>query len=93
MSHASPNTRRADPIGVRVSCAIGDSNNSTGRTVGARYISAQGEWMTRQFVPYTGTVEFDVTGHEQRGTLVLKRDNPTDRPEQDRSVRIPIRFE
>lgn len=67
--------------------------DSGGRAIGAHYISAQDEWMTRQFVPYAGSVEFQVPEKEGRGTLVLKRDNPTGREKHDRSVRIPIRFD
>lgn len=54
-------------------------------------VTAQGEWMTTNFVPYKGTMTFP-TPQTPTGTLVLKRDNPSGLPENDSELRIPVKF-
>ncbi|HAI98280.1 TPA: hypothetical protein DCL30_01905 [Candidatus Peribacteria bacterium] len=51
---------------------------------------AQGDWMTADYVPFTATLTF--TTARKNGTLLLKKDNPSGLPENDRSVSIPVRF-
>ncbi|MBM3230917.1 Gmad2 immunoglobulin-like domain-containing protein [Candidatus Peregrinibacteria bacterium] len=50
---------------------------------------ADGEWMTEDFVPFHAdiTVPAEASG---KGTLVLKKDNPSGLPENDAEVRIPV---
>lgn len=55
------------------------------------YISAQGEWMTTDFVPFEGRLEFTVPAGE-RGYLVLEKANPSAKPEHSRSLYIPVKF-
>ncbi|SDR70326.1 Gmad2 immunoglobulin-like domain-containing protein [Christiangramia echinicola] len=55
------------------------------------YIKAESEWMTTEFVEFSGTIEFDVADGE-RGFLVLKKANPSDLEENDSEFRIPILF-
>lgn len=55
------------------------------------YIIAEGEWMTKDFVQFSGTIEFNVTNGE-KGYLVFKRANPSDLKENDAEHRIPIIF-
>ncbi|MDO8425749.1 MAG: Gmad2 immunoglobulin-like domain-containing protein [bacterium] len=55
------------------------------------YAQAQGEWMTENFVPFTATLTFDAPT-SGRGTLILERSNPSDLPEHDAELRIPITF-
>lgn len=52
--------------------------------------TAQGEWMTEDYVPFSATLEFETT--VLTGTLELQKDNPSGMPENDASVRIPVRF-
>lgn len=69
-----------------------------GRIIAEHYASAQGEWMTEEFVPFTATIEFESTFRTgdpefmSAGSLILKRDNPSDLPENDDSLEIPIRY-
>jgi len=67
-----------------------------GKIVGEGHATADGEWMTEEFVSFSGTVEFDTTqiqgGYSNRGTLILKKDNPSDLPENDDALEIPVRF-
>jgi hypothetical protein len=49
--------------------------------------------MTKEFVPFEGILKFKLpatAGH--RGILVFKKDNPTDRPELDDAMELPVSF-
>jgi hypothetical protein len=48
--------------------------------------------MTEKFVPFEGLLRFKTPKDGSKGTLVLKKDNPTDRREFDDSVEIPVFF-
>ena len=52
---------------------------------------AQGEWMTTEFVPFEGTLEFSAPG-TPTGKLIFERDNPSGLPENAASLEIPVRF-
>ena len=68
--------------------------------------TAQGEWMTEERVPFVASLEFtdvlpltqeveDLSTVEEfmkRGVLILQRDNPSDLPENDDAMEIPVRF-
>lgn len=61
--------------------------------LGNGYASAQGEWMTTEFVPFKGSVEFDQIPPENSfGKLVLKKDNPSDLEEFDDQLEVLIYF-
>ncbi|MFH1670737.1 MAG: Gmad2 immunoglobulin-like domain-containing protein [Patescibacteria group bacterium] len=63
-----------------------------GNVLATHYATAQSEWMTEEFVPFTS--EFDVIfGDTTKGTLILKKDNPSDLPQNDDELRIPVTFE
>ncbi len=66
--------------------------DANGDTVGEGIATAQGEWMTEDFVPFSGEVTFSapVSGE---GTLILRKDNPSGMPENDDSIEISVRFE
>jgi len=53
--------------------------------------TAEGEWMTEDFVPFTAELEFLLSGNG-KGTLILERDNPSGLPENDDSLIVPVRF-
>ncbi len=67
-----------------------------GRIIAEHYATAEGEWMTTDFVPFTATIEFESpAGTESfmnRGSLILKKDNPSGLPEHDDALEIPIYF-
>ena len=52
---------------------------------------AQGEWMTRDYVPFEITLIFNQP-NAPTGTLVLEKDNPSGLPEHADEFRIPVRF-
>ncbi|MBU2213650.1 Gmad2 immunoglobulin-like domain-containing protein [Patescibacteria group bacterium] len=63
-----------------------------GDILATHYATAQGEWMTEDFVPFTS--EFDVIfGDATKGNLILKKNNPSDLPENDDELRIPVTFD
>ncbi len=68
-----------------------------GKIIGQGYAtSGVAEWMTEEFVPFSGTIEFDAAqiqgGHSNRGTLILRKNNPSDLRERDDALDIPVRF-
>ena len=66
--------------------------DAKGNVVAKRFCTAKGEWMTGEFVPFEGTITFENPVPGGRGTLVLKKDNPTDLPEHDDALEIPLFF-
>ncbi len=66
-----------------------------GRIIGESYIQATDEWMTEDFVPFTGTIEFDVPEDipYRRGAIIVQKNNPSDLPQNDAAVEIPVEFQ
>lgn len=65
--------------------------DENGEILSEGFVTADEEWMTEDFVPFTGELEFTPSG--ARGTLLLKRNNPSDLPENDAVLEIPVVFE
>lgn len=63
-----------------------------GKIIAEHYATAEGEWMTEEFIPFTSTIEFKNPSYGKRGTLILKKDNPSDIPEFDDALEVPILF-
>lgn len=63
-----------------------------GRIIAESYIEAQSDWMTEDFVPIEGTLEFDVPEFDNRGYLIIQKANASGLPEHDGAVEIPIFF-
>lgn len=60
--------------------------------------TAVGDWMTSEFVPFTMNLNF-VSPYKagdpdfmKRGTLILKKDNPSGMPENDDALEIEVQF-
>ncbi len=72
--------------------------NWDGLIIAEGIATAQGEWMTEEFVPFLASLEFTSPYKEgdqdfmKRGALILQRDNPSGLPENDNALEIPIRF-
>lgn len=63
----------------------------SGEVLVASYATAQSNWMTSEFVPFTSTITVPadkLTSGEI--LLVLKKDNPSGMPENDDSITIPL---
>jgi hypothetical protein len=52
---------------------------------------ADGEWTTKDFVPFALTLNF-AEPTTDTGTLVLEKSNPSGLPEHAAEIRIPVRF-
>lgn len=69
-----------------------------GRIIAEHYATADGEWMTEEFVDFTASLEFTNPYNSgdpefmSRGTLILKKDNPSGLPEHDDYLEIPVYF-
>jgi len=67
-----------------------------GKIIAEGYATAQDEWMTEAFVPFEAELAFDTAdisgNYFDRGTLILKKDNPSGLPEHDDALEIPIVF-
>jgi len=66
--------------------------DSQRKVIAKGFATAKGEWMTQKFVSFEGTLKFKKLEGSSRGTLAFKKDNPTDRPELDDILEIPIFF-
>jgi hypothetical protein len=70
-----------------------------GKIVAEGHATAQADWMTEDFVPYEAALTFTnphKTGDPdfmKRGTLILKKDNPSGLPEHDDALEIPVWFQ
>jgi hypothetical protein len=68
--------------------------NWDGLIIGEGVATAQGEWMTEDFVPFTATITYNIATNTpyNRGAIILKKDNPSGLPENDDAVEMPVLF-
>lgn len=64
-----------------------------GRIIAEGYATADGDWMTTEFVPFSGTLEFTRPAYGERGTLILEKANASGLPEHADAVEVSVRFE
>ncbi len=65
--------------------------NWDGLIIAQGIATAQGDWMTEDFVPFTAVLEFEEKQeYSDRGTLILQKDNPSGLPEHDDALEIPV---
>jgi hypothetical protein len=64
--------------------------DADGNTIVSSYATAEGEWMTTDFVPYKSEVIELPSTYIGPATLVLRKDNPSGLPENDASMSFPI---
>jgi hypothetical protein len=55
--------------------------------------TANGDWMTTDFVPFSVLLHFDTVPTSATGTLILRNDNPSGIPANDKSISVDIIFE
>ena len=65
--------------------------DANGSRLAQSFATAQGEWMTTDWVPFTASLSF-ATPTTATGTLVVENANPSGDPARARIVRIPVRF-
>lgn len=61
-----------------------------GTVIGQGSVSAQGDWMTTDLVPFEGEVAFEAGDRGGAATIVLARDNPSDLPQNDAALHVPV---
>jgi hypothetical protein len=66
--------------------------DASGKVIAQHYAEAQSDWMTTDFVIFKSTLTFPKQPAGSTGTLILRNDNPSGLPENDRSVEIPVKF-
>lgn len=66
--------------------------DADGNVIARSYVTAATEWMTTDFVDFSGSLSFTSPKRGSRGTLVFVKDNPSDRAELDDSTAIPVFF-
>jgi len=63
-----------------------------GLIIASGIATAQEDWMTEDFVPFTAELTFEKPGYSNRGSLILQRDNPSGLPENDDALEFPVSF-
>ena len=66
--------------------------NVSGTSIASGHITAQGDWMTTDYVPFSGTFTFPLQPAGSVGTLVLRNDNPSGDPAKEKALKIPVQF-
>lgn len=66
--------------------------DNMGNELATAILTAQGEWMTTEFVPFEGTLIFTRRPATSTGTLTIFKANPSGLPENEKSFTVPIRF-
>lgn len=61
-----------------------------GNTIAGSFATAEGDWMTEDFVAFKSEIIDLPSAYTGPATLILKKDNPSGLPENDASVMIPI---
>lgn len=65
--------------------------NWDGLIIAEGYVTADGGWMTEDFVPFSGELTFEAdTSVSERGTLILQKANASGLPEHDDALEFPI---
>lgn len=62
-----------------------------GEELASGFATAQGEWMTEDFVPFESMLTFD-TEKAKSGSLILIKDNPSDIRKYDDEITVPVKF-
>lgn len=69
-----------------------------GKIVAESYAEAQSDWMTENFVPYKGVINFESPYKKgdpdfmKRGVIILQKSNPSGLPQNDAATEIPVVF-
>ena len=66
--------------------------DASGTTIATGHLTAQGDWMTTNYVPFTATLTFTKPATRTVGTLIFKNDNPSGDPTNDKVLEIPVRL-
>jgi hypothetical protein len=65
--------------------------DANGNVIASGQAQAQNDWMIEDFVPFSVSLEFTAPATAS-GNLILKKDNPSGLPENDKSLIVPVKF-
>ena len=63
----------------------------SGNRIAEGYATAEEDWMTEDFIPFSAQIEFEAI-EQEKGILILKKANASGLSENDDSIEIPIQF-
>lgn len=63
--------------------------DENGNIITQTFAQAKGDWMTEDFVEFESVLTFTVSKN-QKGTLILEKDNPSGLPENAKEIKIPV---
>lgn len=69
----------------------GELFDANKKSLGVVILTAQTEWMTEDFVPFEGKLEFQ-TPKTDKGELIIRNANPSGLPENEKTLIIPVSF-
>lgn len=65
-----------------------------GLIIAEGYATADGQWMTEEYVPFSATLTFTPdTNVSDRGSLILQKSNPSGLPENDDALEYTVYFD
>jgi hypothetical protein len=73
---------------AQFSAKLLDGNN---KELGMGIMKANSEWMTENFVPFSGEIKFK-TPQTGKGTLILEKSNPSGLEENAEHLSLPVKF-
>lgn len=66
--------------------------DASGNKIATAIATAQGDWMTQDFVPFEATLIFESV-LTSRGMLIFEKDNPSGLPQNADELHVPIKFD
>lgn len=66
-------------------------HDGNGAILGTGVMIAEDDWMTEEFVDFAGVITYTLP-ETKEGTLILKNDNPSGLPENQKELKIPVKF-
>ncbi len=66
--------------------------DSLGNVIGEGFVESLSEWMTEDFVPFSGRVILSKEPQTEAGQILLKKENPSGDPVRDDALVVPIIF-
>jgi len=68
--------------------------NWDGLIIGEGYITADDDWMTQEYVPFSGSINYSLPAdsYSATGTIIFQKANPSDLPENDDAFEIRVQL-
>jgi len=67
-----------------------DLVDASGNIIGQGIATSTSDWMTEDFIDFSSEISYTRPTSTARALLVLKKDNPSDNPDLDQSIFIPV---